>query len=226
MTNELYNTQDHIDVYNDIRKKLRTEIRACIVRPAEWDKLYTVAQIAQNYKSILFLTSNMDNLEYFKRLVKYYKLKNVRLETYQNLPVVDETNVGDFEGFDLFILDECHSINNDDGTSYSVNRLISFLSLVRVLGCTATPDREDGYPIVDMIFQGSFTQPYPLKNGETSQNVIPSPEDIKRFIELDTNLRAHLMYPRSYDPPLGEEQQERKWRQSRIDRMRNGIVNL
>ena len=146
-----------------------------VPRPTGFGKTCMTTDLIRNnaYKSILYVYPT----EIIKNTVvdRYYseceadteklymsmgEIKGVTLMTYKKLSMLEEDDPLLYN-YDLIIFDECHRL----GASYTLPKaklLRAFNPIAHIIGLTATPNRSDGFDVVEEYFKGVTVFPYTL----------------------------------------------------------------
>ena len=146
-----------------------------VPRPTGFGKTCMTTDLIRNnaYKSILYVYPT----EIIKNTVvdRYYseceadteklymsmgEIKGVTLMTYKKLSMLEEDDPLLYN-YDLIIFDECHRL----GASYTLPKaqlLREFNPKAHIIGLTATPNRSDGFDVVEEYFKGVTVFPYTL----------------------------------------------------------------
>lgn len=162
--------------FDSMRELLKNELHMVVVpRPTGFGKTCMTTDLIRDnaYKSILYVYPT----EIIKNTVvdRYYseceadtevlyktmgEIKGVTLMTYKKLSMLEEDDQLLYN-YDLIIFDECHRL----GANYTLPkaRLLRDLNpKAHIIGLTATPNRSDGFDIVEEYFKGVTVFPYTL----------------------------------------------------------------
>lgn len=162
--------------FDSMLELLKNEPYMVVVpRPTGFGKTCMTTDLIRNnaYKSILYVYPT----EIIKNTVvdRYYseceadtetlyrtmgEIKGVTLMTYKKLSMLEEDDPLLYN-YDLIIFDECHRM----GASYTLPKaqlLRQFNPKAHIIGLTATPNRSDGFDIVEEYFKGVTVFPYTL----------------------------------------------------------------
>ncbi len=163
------------ETYNDMLSKLNKEPHIVAVpRPTGFGKTCMATDLIKekDYKKILYLypaavVKDAVLRRYFKNyddeteelMAKLKQMKNVTMMTYAKLAKLDEDDY-DLLGYDLIIFDECHRM----AATKSLPKAEALIrnNKAHVIGLTATPNRSDGFDVIEKIFQGITVFPYTL----------------------------------------------------------------
>ena len=161
--------------YQEMLDKLKSEPHiVAIPRPTGFGKTYMVTDLIREkkYKNILYVYP----AEIIKDTVlyRYYsegeetektyqalgQINGVTLMTYKRLSMLEPDDLL-LLGYDLIIFDECHRLGAVL-TLPKAKLLREFNPNVHIIGVTATPNRSDGYDVIEEFFEGKTVSPYTL----------------------------------------------------------------
>ena len=175
------NTQISADMvrqktYDDMVRKLKKPPHLCAVpRPTGFGKTCMATDLIKtgNYKKILYLypagvvRNAVLNRYYYDTdpetadLMKNLKsIKNVVMTTYLMLAKTPDDSP-DLKGYDLIIFDECHRMAAFR-TYPKAKALMRYNPNAHIIGLTATPNRSDGFDVIEKLFRGITVFPYTL----------------------------------------------------------------
>lgn len=155
---------------NDLKEKLNTYGKCCVPRCTGFGKTTMISNMIKEYDNVLYLYPT----EVIKRTVEKSMSGNVVYETEDGY-IKESSNVefmtyhklarsNDFSKYknvDLIVLDECHRIGGEK-TSKSLHLLLDSCPIAQLVGLTATPDRSDGFDVVQEFFDGICVYRYTL----------------------------------------------------------------
>ncbi len=170
------------------RRDAKAEIEQCLsdygkcafIRPTGWGKTWTTASFVDDYKKILYLYPSKAIRNTF--LYAYYTLKlqavqeeipNVILMTYSKLRRLTRDNFKQLKDIDLIIADECDILGAPE-TMRAMFDLLSYAKNAKLLGATATPERQDMIDEIAVFFDDHLISDYTLRNA-LEDNIIKKP---------------------------------------------------
>lgn len=162
--------------YCEMMEKVAVEpYMVAVPRPTGFGKTYMVTDLIRKntYKHVLYVYP----AEIIKDTVvdRYYsecesdteqtyqamgQIRGVTLMTYKRLSML-ESNDPMLLGYDLIIFDECHRL----GAPLTLPKAKMLRRLnpeAHIIGVTATPNRTDGYDVIENYFKGVTVSPYTL----------------------------------------------------------------
>lgn len=160
------------DTYCDLLKKLHQYHKCSLIRPTGFGKTWMLTKLIQEpeFKNILYLYP----IQVIKNTVieRYYDdisaedasideetiqtadalktIPNVTLMTYNKLARLSIKEINSLK-FDLIIFDEVHRLGAEK-SKLNVSRLIACNKNAYFVGATATPNRMDGFDVINVFF--------------------------------------------------------------------------
>lgn len=146
--------------YKDIMQKVQSTGKCAIVRPCSWGKTVMITRIAPHYKKVLYLyPSECIKNSLVERFGK--QIPNVKFMTYSALIRLSEEEMFNMV-YDLVYIDEFHRAGGPK-TKIALKKLLTIMPC-DLIGASATPERMDGFDVINSFFNGVVVEPYSLHN--------------------------------------------------------------
>ena len=149
-------------------KMLKEHNKCCIVRPTGFGKTGILTDILKDYKRVLYLypaeivRKTVLNFYYGAQVSDDTEIPNVTFCTYMMLIRLKKADIKRlYSDVDLIITDEAHKLGAAE-TIRGMERLLSVLPDVPLLGATASPERMDLVDEVSMFFDNHVVSKYTL----------------------------------------------------------------
>ena len=163
--------------YDEVLQKLKQPAHMVAVpRPTGFGKTCLAVKLIKSgvYKHILYLYptkiirntvieryyADFDDPEDIQMFTDIGHIQGVTMMTYSKLARTAETD-DILKGYDLIIFDECHKMAANK-TLPRVYLLFNLNKTAHMVGLTATPNRTDGFDVIENIFHGITVSPYTL----------------------------------------------------------------
>lgn len=191
---------------------LKTKGKCAIIRPTGFGKTFIMSNIVREeptkYKKVLYI--------YSMKTVKNEAIKDlqeavdrVTFTTYMKLSRIngDKSRIHEvLDKYNLIIFDELHHIGAKQARK-TVDEILQLINInkTHILGSTATPDRMDGFDVIDAFFDNCLVEPYTM-NDAIGDKIFPKPYYVyglenskiimdninKKYKEVDNNGTSHL----------------------------------
>lgn len=159
---------------------LNTKGKCAIIRPTGFGKTFIMCSIVreeQKYKKVMYVYSMVtvknEAVQDLKETVD-----KVTFTTYAKLSRIngDRTRIhAILDSYDLIIFDELHHIGAKQAKK-TVDEILQLINTnkTHILGSTATPDRMDGFDVIDAFFDNCLVEPYTM-NEAIGDKIFPKP---------------------------------------------------
>lgn len=179
MTREKRIAKIRKNTFTDLKEKLNNYGKCCLIRPTGFGKTWTLTGMIHDYKRVLYVypsaailntvvdvyfsdenaLSDPDTIELAKEMRHF---DHVDMMTYMKVQGLSKKEINSMPEYDLIIFDEAH-IMGAKKAKIAIKKILSkFKGKADIIGATATPNRMDGFDIVDEFFDNVVVFPYTL----------------------------------------------------------------
>lgn len=162
--------------HSDIIDKLNKFGKCAFIRPTGFGKTWELTRLAKMYDTVLYLypaevikntvvdryAESDEGYDEETKLTaeEFAEMSGVTLMSYMKLIrlTADEIRKGNYS---LIIMDEVHRVGGK-ATLDAARRLLDVLPNAKLVGATATPNRSDGFDVIDELFDSIAVYPYTL----------------------------------------------------------------
>lgn len=150
------------DTYEDLVMKLNLFQRCALIRHCSFGKTYMALKLFENYKKILFLYP-ADCIKLMLMTRHSEKLhNNIFFMSYNRLARMSTAEIESLPDYDLIFADEAHRLGGEKTKIAFFTLQTSQRDDTHYVGSTATPNRMDGFDIIEEFFNGISVKPYTL----------------------------------------------------------------